>query len=532
MTDKLSTEQLAKIKATTTDQIQVEEVKTTSSTDTLRLAFVQETTSTIDALLEENKSKPSQSPLHMFSNMAAAESLGKKLKEEEMKVELAATKASGFTQGKTAVKSSTRDKHPVGITPPSIPGLPPVDPGSIPNDPDSMATAFQNWLNSLKASPSPDQLMAFLSWFMAALSKEKSGDMSPATAAVFNKFFNQLSSITGSNGETLAELMVDTLRDLAYKNGGADAAKEAMQKLSAYFDQMKGENSFANQIAFWADHENKGIDSWIKKQQEDPMDPDDFDYFMVGQMLSFFEGNKDLHDLLHKIFMDEVNSLVKRFKKNPAVLITLIFATMGQTMSNMQYSYGGYGFLNKYLSDVSKKMADIQKEFAQMGTKDGISSKDLQKMTDEMTHLMYEVKQLQGLFGSNIVSTTDSSFSQFMKTKIDDQGHTMEDFLKDPSISSWDKVDQYFKDHKTFYQPGSTTQGKEKPSGPTDITRTIQQAMQAASTAYSSQAQTISIKMKELSSQIQSLISEIKSIVITNYSQGWIGAEVRNQKPA
>lgn len=522
---QLNTFQDKKLETTKTNEthllVEIPVEKNSRVTHVVFLSELRKTTETLTKGAGSSSTKTS-SPMEMMGKISELESLEKGMKKMRLAVSGAAVDASSPST-KTASSAKSTKAGSLGSSdtpdfPTNNPNYPPAPDIPIPTNADDFNSALQDWLNALKASPNPNALFGFLSWLTRL-----------PNASWAKEALDKLASVQ-EGGESLAEMMIDQLRDTWYQEGGADKVTQEMNKLVNQLNGLAGNNKFMEQLDFWAKQDTRDLPSWIQSRKDNPVDPDEFFYTQLGDLFDFFKKSSSLNKYLHDLFMKHVDDLVKRFKSNPALLITLIFSTMGQSMNNMQYQFGGYGNLQKYLKEISSKLSDIEKEYADMGTKDGISGSDLKKLVSQVEKLKTEVNALQSLFGETIVSDTNSAFDKLLNTKVNSDGETLEDFFKsNPSDQDWNNVagSDFFKDQ--FYSKGDSTPGQEKPPGPTDLTREIQQAMQAAGTAYTSQSQTISIKMKTLSSQIQSLVSEIKSVVIKDYSQGWIAKLVQNQ---
>ncbi|MEL7431671.1 MAG: hypothetical protein AAGI90_03980 [Chlamydiota bacterium] len=477
-----------------------------------------------------NAPKKSQSPFNLFSNLSELQGLETQMKTSQSAVESAAISASSPQSGKATKGGKTQpQQNSLGSSngapdfPTNDPNYPPppFDPNDVPTSQNDITQRFNDWLRAIRSSSNPNTLFAFLQW-MVNLQNQM------GNTPFVQSLFNQLATVTSDDGTSFAEMVVSALRASWYYSGNYNVSDE-MSELAQMFQGMSGDNDLFNQISFYANNESQDIDSWIQDQKDNPV-PDFFSYQM-GQLYDWFHDNKDLKAQLHKWFMDQVNDLVRRFKNNPELLITLIFTVFGGSMNNMQYQLGDYGTLNDRLEDISKKLSDIQNKFADISngqTPDPNEAADLESMTKEMQSLQYEVQQLQHMFGPSIVSSTNNALDKIFGANVGPNGETLRDLSKQQN-PDWNGAAKYIKDNGIFYKAGSTTPGEETPGGPTDLTNAIQEDLRTASSTYTSQSQTISVQMKTITQQIQSFEGEIKSMVITDYSQGWLKQLVQNQ---
>ncbi|MEM8628976.1 MAG: hypothetical protein AAGF04_02745 [Chlamydiota bacterium] len=474
------------------------------------------------------------SPFSLFGKLSELQGLTNDLKQSASSVSSAAisassptgskggpSKKSGASEGKTGGSLGESGGGP--DFPTNDPNYPPspYDPNDIPQGENNIYSEYQNWLRAIRSSSNPNTLFAFLQWLTNLAN-------TPGDADIANKLCNDLAKVTSDSGESFAEMIVDALRDSWYYTGNYDV-KDEMSKLAQMFQGLAGENDLFRGISNYATNDYNGIDEWIDKQKSDPPPiPDgDFFYYQAGQLYDWFHENSSLRAQLHKWFMEQINKLVARFQDNPEILITLIFTALGGSMNNMQYQYGDYGTLDKRLEDLTNKMSDIQKEFADISDGQDIDANELKKMTEQIKQLQYEVTQLNKMFGSSIMTSTNNALGKILGIKVNDNGTTLGQ-LADQNNPDWQGAANYIKDHNILYNPGSQAQGDEKPPGPTDLTTEIQNAIRTAQTTYTSQSQAIGTQMQELSQRIQTTAGVINSMVNKDY-KNWVDQEVRNQ---
>lgn len=428
-----------------------------------------------------------------------------------------------------------------GITWPVDPNFPPCpfDPNNVPNTPDAVIAELKLWLHDIQAYKRDTNLIGPLVEFL----KNVSAKYPPGTAAGdwINTEMTRLTNITGPGGETLAEMIVQSLRDSSFfgyqpqSQSGSEANCTA--QMNALIAMLGASNNpFLQQMlpiaqfygnpqelqAFFADNEDPTSHMPIYTS-------DQFWLEEQGQWGSFLVSNTSFTQQAHSMFMDLIDYLIKKYAAMGSLLVLLIMNTMGENMNEQQQSLGAYGSLSSSLSNLAKMEAQVESDFA--GMPQGDPTKAQQYIT-QLRQLLFDSNVQQAIYGGVVPQQILTLYNDVCNVAVSDTS------TQPPTQTTIGKL-------LNSGTPLSPTQWGDIatainglpniPSGGTQPNPAFGQItgdQKSVDSSISSQTQTISTTQGSITSKINNLQSAIKDILVTQYSENWVHTLVQNQQKA